>query len=410
MKHPYLASLLFGRPLAIEPGKLRVILHVLSERLEIAPPVIDPGQLAVRTREATVASPEPAVAVIEVLGSLVHRSRGLDAESGLTSYESIGNQLMAAASNPLISGILLHIDSPGGEVAGAFPLAQLIGDVNRQKPVWASVDEAAWSAGYLIASQAERVLLSRNGSVGSIGIVLIHVDESKRDEKEGLEWTFLTRGERKADFNPHEPLTKGARAWADQWLDREYNMFVEAVVAGRGLDAKKIRGTEAAILPGEEAIASGFADGYLGFRESANELLAHVRMPRISMSKSVTKEIIMADPVVQPSPPPTPPVAQAAPVAPVEDVATTLTTTAQSEQIAELCKIAGKPHLVADFILQRTKLEDVKKALLATAAAADEQTEVLSVIDPQHGASVQQKPKQSLASLMRARYPKEATR
>ena len=409
MKHSYLASLLFGRPLAIERSKLRVILHVLHQRLEIEPPMVTQEELAAHTMKPSrtavagpSSAPEPRIAVIDVMDSLVHRTRGLEAESGLSSYESIGNQLVAAARDPLISGILLHVDSPGGEVAGAFPLASLIGDVRREKPVWASVDESAWSAGYLIASQADRVYLSKNGSVGSIGIIMAHVDESAKDEKEGKKYTFLSRGERKADFNPHGPLSEDALTWANEWLDREYGMFIEAVVAGRGLTAKKVRETEARLLSGDESIAGGFADGYLSYRDSVGEMLSHVAPKSISTMKGGSAT--MAEPVIA-----TVTTAGSTPSPPVAPEPLVLTRN-EAEEIAEACAIAGKKHLAADFILAKLGVAEVKKRLLSAAAEADEKLETNTAIDPQFGTKVDAKPKQSLADRMRLRFQKEAGR
>ena len=60
------------------------------------------------------------VAIITVTGSLVNRGAWVGAHSGLTSYEGIGHQLQAAASDPKVSSIVLDIESPGGEAVGAF--------------------------------------------------------------------------------------------------------------------------------------------------------------------------------------------------------------------------------------------------------------------------------------------------
>ena len=50
----------------------------------------------------------------------------LDAESGLQSYESIRADFQDAVRDPRIHGILLDVDSPGGEVGGLFDLADEI--------------------------------------------------------------------------------------------------------------------------------------------------------------------------------------------------------------------------------------------------------------------------------------------
>jgi capsid assembly protease len=55
---------------------------------------------------------------------------------------------------PNIGGILLDIDSPGGAVAGATELAELVRELSQQKGIAAFVNGYATSAAYAIASGA----------------------------------------------------------------------------------------------------------------------------------------------------------------------------------------------------------------------------------------------------------------
>ena len=97
---PHLAARLFGVPLAIHRPKLDVILAVLGSRVgvtDLAAPVgYTPAPRA----------PTPAtgkVAVLPIHGTLVRRTSGIEAESGLTSYTAIAAQLDAALASPDIS-------------------------------------------------------------------------------------------------------------------------------------------------------------------------------------------------------------------------------------------------------------------------------------------------------------------
>ena len=83
--------------------------------------------------------------------------------SGQTSYEGIAAQIEAAAQDPSVRGVALEIDSFGGEVAGVFDLADRIRTLRSPKPVWAFVAAHAFSAGYALASQADRSLLPPPG-------------------------------------------------------------------------------------------------------------------------------------------------------------------------------------------------------------------------------------------------------
>src|SRR5262245_4645626 len=133
---PHVASRVFGTPLMIGRAKLEVILGVLGPRLAGSAPEptdteADPAPLTSVTVEK--------IAVISVIGTLVSRSSYLDAASGLQSYGDISDAVAGAMDDPTVRGIILDVDSPGGEVGGLFDLvAQLRTDRRaRIKPVWA---------------------------------------------------------------------------------------------------------------------------------------------------------------------------------------------------------------------------------------------------------------------------------
>ena len=97
----------------------------------------------------------------------MHKSYGLDAMSGLRSYVDIQQEIEDAAADPAIRGILLDLDSPGGEVAGAFELSDAIYAARASKPVFAVANANAFSAAYLLASAAERVYAGQTSGLGN---------------------------------------------------------------------------------------------------------------------------------------------------------------------------------------------------------------------------------------------------
>jgi ClpP class serine protease len=145
---PHIASRVFHTPLMIDSKKLAAILAVLAPRLGLEPPAVEAALFSEQRSRKPYAVTNGGVAVIEVSGSLVNRASGMDAQSGLTSYEQLGNEILDAATDPQVRGILLRLDSYGGEANGAWDVASLIEEAARMKPVWASVDDWALSAGY----------------------------------------------------------------------------------------------------------------------------------------------------------------------------------------------------------------------------------------------------------------------
>ncbi|NDC76244.1 S49 family peptidase, partial [bacterium] len=223
----YLASRLFGTPLLIHRPKLDVILSVVGQRIGMADvPAMPMMDMAAFQRPPSAVAPE-GIAVIPIHGSLVKRSLGMEAASGLTSYGEIATMLDAALADPQVSGILLDIDSPGGEASSSFELARRVREVAAQKPVWAVANDAAYSAAYAIAASAQRLFVTETGGVGSIGVIALHVDQSVKDAKDGYHYTAITAGTHKNDYSPHEPLSDAAKTELQGEVDRLYAIFTE---------------------------------------------------------------------------------------------------------------------------------------------------------------------------------------
>lgn len=204
---------------------------------------------------------DDGVAVITITGSLINRGAWVGSYSGETSYEGVQHQISAALADQKTRGILLDIDSPGGEATGAFETAAAVRAAAMRKPVVAVVNGMAASAAYAIASGADRIVTTPTGVSGSIGVVLLHADFSRQLDKEGIEPTLIFAGAHKVDGNPFEPLPDSVRADLQAEVGKYYDLFVETVAAGRrALSPKAIRATEARTYVGADAVAAGLAD------------------------------------------------------------------------------------------------------------------------------------------------------
>lgn len=110
------------------------------------------------------------VAILDIDGPIVHRASGVSKVSGLTSIEGLGREFQELESRDDIDTILLLMDTPGGVVAGTSEFASMVAKSN--KKTIAYVYGAAASAGYWIASAADKIISSDVGVVGSIGVIM----------------------------------------------------------------------------------------------------------------------------------------------------------------------------------------------------------------------------------------------
>lgn len=267
---PHIAMQIFNEPLMIQPSKLDVILRVLGPRVGLSDmETVDESELSMARQPSS--SKVSTIAIIPVIGTFVHRR--VNAPSGVQTYEQVQARFDAAVEDNRVDGIMLEVDSHGGASSGAFPLSDRIYNARDKKPIYAFVNENAYSAGYLMASGANKILVTKTSGLGSIGVVMLHADQSELDKKEGVKYTYIYEGKRKVDFNPHEPLSQEALNTAQESTRSLYEMFAANVSERRNMAITSVRETEAGIYMGEEAVSIGLADHIVGSMDEAIELM-----------------------------------------------------------------------------------------------------------------------------------------
>jgi len=391
---PHLAARLFGAPLLIHRPKLDVILSVLGSRVglaDLSAPTgfVQPDRSAAQSNVGAVVGPgQSGIAVIPIYGTLVRRTQGLEAQSGLTSYAGIAQSLETALADPSVAAILLDIDSPGGESSGVFDLADRIRAATAIKPVWAVANDMAFSAAYALGSAASRLIVSRTGGVGSIGVIAMHVDQSVKDQQDGIAYTAVFAGDRKNDLNPHAPISGEAHSFLQGEVNRIYDLFATTVAKHRGMGVNTIKSTQAALFFGADAVASGLADDVGTLDDALKQLNSMLTPPVPSLSRllasqtlpetSPEKEIPMTQSVQ-----PTPVLAQ------TDATAATSATTSTADavfavsdaiEVAQSCTLAGRTDLIAGFLEAKVAPSQVRSQLLT--AMAQQSLEIVSRIDP----------------------------
>lgn len=215
------------------------------------------------------------VAIIKISGVLLPGSGGYW-WGGATFYDDISTAFDLAVNDGGVKAIVLHIDSPGGTVAGCFDVAEQIYQGRSKKPVVAIVDEMACSAGYALASAADTITLPRTGEVGSIGVVSMHVDITGALDQDGIKVTTFQFGDRKTDGYPTTPLSdEAAQLWQSD-TDRLGDLFVSTVARNRGLEPDVIRDMQAAVYRGQLGVDAGLADAVMSRADAFTDLLKNL--------------------------------------------------------------------------------------------------------------------------------------
>ncbi len=211
--------------------------------------------------------------IIPITGVLMNKL-SVKFGSFATGYQYIDRAVERGMDDPDVSAIVFDIDSPGGEVAGNFELAEKIAGMRGDKPMRAVANDYAFSAAYSLATAADSITMARSGGVGSVGVVTMHMDVSERMDKMGVKVTFIYAGKHKIEGNPYEALPAAAKGRIQDRIDRIYGEFVGLVAANRGMEEQAVRDTEALTYDASNAVDIGFADRIGAMKEELADLAA----------------------------------------------------------------------------------------------------------------------------------------
>lgn len=204
---------------------------------------------------------------IPIKGMLVH-DYGYAVGDWLTGYTYIAKAFERGMGDDEVDRIAMVVSSGGGMVSGNFDLVDKIFAMRGQKPIQAFVNESAYSAAYSLASAADEISMTRTAGVGSIGVVMAHVDLSGMMNEAGVKVTFIHAGDHKVDGNPYEPLSDDVKNRMQVRIDSVYDIFVSTVARNRGLDESAVRDTQALTYGASDAISVGLADEVLPFEDA----------------------------------------------------------------------------------------------------------------------------------------------
>lgn len=209
--------------------------------------------------DLSVAKPyrmEGVVAVVEILGAL-------DTRGGWwwDGYDLIAQRVAAALADPKGKALVLALDSPGGMAAGNLDCAQQLRALADAagKPMVAHAGTMACSAAYALACAADHVMVTADGTVGSIGAIATVYDRTAANEKEGYDVRVVRSGPLKADPHPDVPLTDASVARVRARINELAGIFA-AWVSSRRPECRDPLSLQGAVVYGADSVSKGLAD------------------------------------------------------------------------------------------------------------------------------------------------------
>lgn len=245
------------------------------------------------------------VAIVPLVGPLCRYASFFQEVCGMTSYQLAAMDFRIALDDPSIRAILLHLDTPGGEVNGCAELAQLVYASRGVKPIVAMVSDGAASAGYWIAAAADTIVVTPAAYVGSIGVYFEIVDATGWEESIGVR-RFRIVSSQSPNKVP-DPANDAGRQVLQREADQFADAFLQAVAQFRGTTAEALitAGDGGAVFIGRHAVTQGLADRVATTEEVLAELAGAPRVartpaaPAASGRTTTTPESAMKKPKAQ---------------------------------------------------------------------------------------------------------------
>lgn len=263
-----------GEPWAITETALHTILEIAARENESPQAVA--AKLGRNLQNTYSVTERDGVAIIPVTGPLFRYANLFTMISGASSYELIARDFTTALENPQIKGIILDIDSPGGEVNGVSELSNMVFAARGKKPVVAYASGDAASGAYWIASAADEIVVSETSALGSIGVVGMYQGKSGKSA-EAVEIVSSQSPHKRLD-----PTTDDGRSRLQIRIDSMADVFIETIARNRNVSTENVQNHYGGgdVMIGAKAVSAGLADRIGSLEGLIAELSSPQKSPR----------------------------------------------------------------------------------------------------------------------------------
>lgn len=214
------------------------------------------------------------VAVLIAQGDIL-RSAGTDffGEEQAITPGGIARMTRGLAENRSIAGVIVRVDSPGGDAIASDEILSELKRLASSKPLVFSMSDVAASGGYYMAMTGDPVVAYPGTITGSIGVVYGKPNLKGLYDKLGISVESLERGRYAGIDSTSGPLTNDERAKLREGIDFIYQGFIRRVAEGRKKKPSEIETVaQGRVWLGSQAMRNGLVDQLGGF-DKAVELL-----------------------------------------------------------------------------------------------------------------------------------------
>ena len=184
----------------------------------------------------------PEIAVVYVDGMMIAGESGASPLGGdtVTGAETLTRTLRQLRNDNNVKAVVLRIDSPGGSAVAGDRIYRSLRQLAMEKPVIASMGNAAASGGYYAAAGADEIFATPVTLTGSIGVYAGKFNVAGLADRFGVTSQQEQRGDRAGLFSPWRPWTDSEREAVAETIEYIYQLFLQQASRTRPLSPEEL--------------------------------------------------------------------------------------------------------------------------------------------------------------------------
>ncbi len=214
--------------------------------------------------------PPEGITSIKIDGVISFSGDGF--ESSSVPVDELSSFIRKQASNPLVKGFLIRVNSPGGTLGAVQELYSALQYARRRgKKIVVTMGDVAASGGYYISCASDEIVAYPGTITGSIGVIMWHLSFEGAMQRYGITYEAIKTGRYKDALNHFQNLSPSERAYLERVVLDAFKDFLK-VVSLRRLKVPLDRVADGRIFTGRQAQKLGLIDEIGDLEVAAGEL------------------------------------------------------------------------------------------------------------------------------------------
>ena len=201
------------------------------------------------------------IALLVGEGEIVAGEKENFGDGGTISSGGFAKLVRQVRGDRSIKGVILRIDSPGGDALASDEILHELKLLSVAKPLVVSMSDLAASGGYFMSMTGDPVVAYPDTITGSIGVLYIRPNFHGLFDKLGIQDDMISRGKLADMDSPYLPLSDAALQKLHDSAEASYHDFVAKVAAGRKKTYDQVEPlAQGRVWMGAQAVQNGLVD------------------------------------------------------------------------------------------------------------------------------------------------------